>query len=50
MNNATFNKNIETVACRFYIRLLNDSEKARRFAKKPHCVDIKIFDEDLIEI
>ena len=43
------------MARRTDIRLLNDMEKARRFAKKPHCVDFSVFDglvaplEELVE-
>jgi hypothetical protein len=50
MNNAPYGKTIENAARRSDIRLLNDPEKARRVAEKPHCVDFRIFDEDLIGI
>ena len=36
MNNAPYGKTIENVARRTDIRLLNDMEKARRLAEKPH--------------
>ena len=39
MNNAPYGKTIENVARRSDIRLLNDMEKARKLAEKPHCVD-----------
>ena len=44
MNNAPYGKTIENVARRTDIRLLNDIEKARRLAEKPHCVDFRVFD------
>ena len=44
MNNAPYGKTIENVARRTDIRLLNDLEKARRLAEKPHCVDFRVFD------
>ena len=44
MNNAPYGKTIEDVARRTDIRLLNDMEKARRLAEKPHCVDFRVFD------
>ena len=44
MNNATYWKTIETVARRTKIRLLNDIGTARWLAKKPHCVNFRVFD------
>ena len=44
MNNALYGKTIENVARRTDIRLLNDMEKARRLAEKPHCVDFRVLD------
>ena len=44
MNNAPYGKTIENVARRTDIRLLNDMEKARKLAEKPHCVDFRVFD------
>ena len=44
MNNAQYGKTIENVARRTDIRLLNDMEKARKLAEKPHCVDFRVFD------
>ena len=43
MNNAPYGKTIENVARRSDIRLLNDMEKARKLAEKPHCVDFRVF-------
>ena len=44
MNNAPYWKTIENVARRTDIRLLNDMEKARKLAEKPHCLDFRVFD------
>ena len=44
MNNAPYGKTIDNAARRTDIRLLNDMEKARRFAEKPLCVDFRVFD------
>ena len=44
MNNASCGMTIDNVARRTDIRLLNDMEKARRLAEKPHCVDFRVFD------
>ena len=44
INNAPYGKTIENVARRTNIRLLNDMEKARKLAEKPHCVDFRVFD------
>ena len=43
MNNAPYGKTIENVARLTDIRLLNDMEKARKLAEKPHCVDFSVF-------
>ena len=47
MNNAPHGKTIENVARRTEIKLLNDMEKARKLAEKPHCVDFRVFDGQL---
>ena len=44
MNHALFEKTIENVARRSDICQLNNIEKARRLAEKPHCVDFRVFD------
>ena len=44
MNNAPYWKTIEYVARRTDIRLLNDMEKARKEAEKPHCVGFQVFE------
>ena len=43
MNNAPYAKTIENVARRTDIRLLNDMEKARKRAEKPHYVEFWVF-------
>ena len=47
MNNAPYEKTIENVARRTDICLLNDMEKAWRLAEKPHCVDFRVFDNQV---
>ena len=44
MNNAPYVKTIENIARGTDIRLLNDMEKARKLAEKPHCADFRVFD------
>ena len=44
MNNAPYGKTIENVARHTDIKLLNNMEKARKLAEKPHCVDFRVFD------
>ena len=43
MNNAPYGKTIDNVARRTDIKLLNDMEKGRKLAEKPHCVDFRVF-------
>ena len=50
MNNALYGKSIENVGKRTDIRLLNDETKAYRLTDKPHCIDFKIFTENLFGI
>ena len=47
MNNAPYGKTIENVARKTDSRLLNDMEKARRLAEKPHSVDFRVFDSQV---
>ena len=44
MNNAPYGKTIENVARRTDIRMLNEMEKARKQAEKPHWVEFLVFD------
>ncbi|MCA3774185.1 MAG: hypothetical protein IN818_04135 [Cutibacterium sp.] len=50
MNNAPYGKTIENVARRSDIRLSNDMPKAQRLAEKPHCIDWRAFDEQLVGV
>jgi len=50
MNNAPYGKTIENVARRSDIRLCNDMLKARRLAEKPHCIDWRVFDNQLVGV
>ena len=50
MNNAPYGKTIETVSKRSDIRLVTEEDKARQLAEKPHCLDFRIFDENLIGV
>ena len=47
MNNAPYGKTIGNVARRSDIRLLNNMEKARNLAEKPHCVDFRVVDRNV---
>ena len=50
LNNAVFGKTIENVAKRSDIRLVNEEEKARQLAEKPHCLDFRVFEDNLIGV
>ena len=50
MNNAPYGKTIENVAKRSDIKLETDELKARRLAEKPHCVQFRVFEENLIGV
>ena len=50
MNNSPYGKKIENAARRSDKRLQHVPDKARKLAEKPHCVDFRIFDQDLIGI
>ena len=50
MNNAPYGKTIENVGKRTDIRLLNDGTKAYRLIEKPHCIDFKIFTQNLFGV
>ena len=49
MNNAPYWKTSENMDRRVDIRLLNNMEKARRLAEKPHCVDFRVFDRQVAQ-
>ena len=48
MNNGPYWNTIENVARRIDNRLLNDMEKARKLAKKPHCVNFRVLDGQVV--
>ena len=50
MNNAPYGKTIENVAKRSDIRLVTEEDKALQLAEKPHCLDFRIFEENLIGV
>ena len=50
INNAPYNKTIENVTKRSDIRLVREEHKARQLAEKPHCLDFRIFEENLIGV
>ena len=47
INNAPYGMTIENVTRRTDIYLLNDMEKARKLAEKPHCVNFRVFDSQV---
>ena len=50
MNNILYGKNIDNVAKRSDIQSVTKADAARRLAENPHCLDFRIFDENLIGI
>ena len=50
MNLAPYGKTIENVAKRSDIRLLVDPNKMRKLAEQPHCIDLRVFAENLFGI
>ena len=50
MNLSPFGKTIENVAKRSDIRLLIDPDKMRKLAEQPHCIDLRVFAENLFGI
>jgi len=50
MNNALYGRFIMLKDKQTDIRLLVDEDKARRLAEKPHCIQWRIFDDDLIGV
>lgn len=50
MNVAPYGKTIEKVAKRTIIKILTDLNKARRLAKKPQCLNFRMFNANLVGI
>ena len=50
MNNAVYGKTCENQRKRSDIRLVTNAEEASKLADKPHCMDVRIFDEGLVGI
>ena len=50
MNNAVYGKTCENLRKRSDIRLLTDAHEAEKLIDKPHCLDVRIFDQNLIGI
>ena len=47
INNVLYSKTFENVTRRTDIRLLNDMDKARKLAEKPHCNNFCVFDSQV---
>ena len=50
MNNSPYGKTIENVTKRNTIKLLTDSEKARKAVAKQHCLDFQAFSDILFGV
>ena len=50
MNNAIYGKTCENQKKRTNIHLVTDADKASKLINKPHCLDIRIFNEHLVGI
>ena len=50
MNNAVYGKTCENQRKRNDIHLVTENEKAERLMDKPHCLDVRMFDERLVGI
>ena len=50
INNAPYGKTIENVAMRSDICLIVDEHKAVKLAEKPHCIDFRMFDDNLFGV
>ena len=50
VNDAPYGKTFENVVKRSDIRFVTEKDKARQLAEKPHCLDFRIFNENLIGV
>ena len=50
MNNSPYGKTIENVEKRSNIKLLTSLEKMRKMAEQPHCIDLRVFADNLFGI
>jgi len=50
MNNSVYGKTCENQRKRTDIRLGNDRVEAGKLLDKPHCIDVRIFDENLVGV
>ena len=50
ITNAPYGKTIENVSKRTSIKVLSGMEKARRTAEKPQCINLRLFNPDLVAV
>ncbi len=50
MNNSVYGKTCENMKKRSDIRLVTDDKKRREQTNKPHCINYRIFKEDLVGV
>jgi len=50
MNNSVYGKTCENLRKRSDIRLVADAHEAEKLIEKPHCLDVRIFDQNLIGV
>ena len=50
MNNSVYGKTCENLRKRSDVRLIGDAHEAEKLMEKPHCLDVRIFDQNLIGI
>ena len=50
MNNLPYGRTIENVAKRSNIKQITSLDKTRKLAKQPHCIDLRVFADNLFGI
>ena len=50
MNNAVYGKTCENQRKRTDVHLINDRQKAAKLVNKPHCLDVRMFHENLLGV